>query len=39
VFKEMIIVTEPGRSMARTPKGTIVRKQVIKQYEKEIDEM
>lgn len=37
VFKEMIIVTNPGRPMARAPKGTPVRKLATKQYEKEIE--
>lgn len=37
IFKEMIIVTDPTRPMARTAKSTPVRKLVIQAYEKEIN--
>ncbi|EKM50750.1 uncharacterized protein PHACADRAFT_153004 [Phanerochaete carnosa HHB-10118-sp] len=37
IFKEMIIVTERGRPLPRTAKGTVIRKQALKAYENEIN--
>ncbi|KAF9265405.1 acetyl-CoA synthetase-like protein [Marasmius fiardii PR-910] len=37
IYKEMIIVTEEGRPLARTPKDTVIRKMSIKEYDGEID--
>ncbi|KAJ7052224.1 putative aminoadipate reductase [Mycena amicta] len=37
VYKEMILVTERGRPMARAPKGTVVKKATIQLYEGDID--
>ena len=37
IFKEMIIVTDPARPLPRAAKGTIVRKQALALYEKEIN--
>ena len=37
VFKEMILVTHPDKPLPRAGKGTIIRKQAIALYEKEID--
>jgi hypothetical protein len=39
LFKEMIIVTDPSRPLPRAAKGTIIRKQALALYEKEIDEL
>ncbi|EKM50758.1 uncharacterized protein PHACADRAFT_153008 [Phanerochaete carnosa HHB-10118-sp] len=39
IFKEMIIVTDRARPLPRTAKGTVVRKQALKAYEKEIDSL
>ncbi|EKM48543.1 uncharacterized protein PHACADRAFT_214756 [Phanerochaete carnosa HHB-10118-sp] len=39
IFKEMIIVTERARPLPRTAKGTIIRKQALKTYEKEINNL
>ncbi|KII90242.1 hypothetical protein PLICRDRAFT_40443 [Plicaturopsis crispa FD-325 SS-3] len=36
IFKEMIIVTTPGKPLPRTPKGTVQRKIALKEYESEI---
>ncbi|KAJ7615673.1 putative aminoadipate reductase [Mycena polygramma] len=39
IYKEMILLTHPGRPMARTPKGTVVKKSTIASYEQEIEEL
>ena len=37
IFKEMILVAAPDKPLARTPKGTIMRKMCLKMYEGEIE--
>lgn len=37
IFKEMLIVTDPARPLPRAAKGTIVRKQALALYEREIN--
>lgn len=39
IFKEMILVTDPAKPMARAGKGTVIRKMVLAAYEKEIEEL
>lgn len=39
IFKEMILVTEPGNPLPRAPKGTIIRKQATALYADEIDRL
>ncbi|EKM50749.1 uncharacterized protein PHACADRAFT_213638 [Phanerochaete carnosa HHB-10118-sp] len=39
IFKEMIIVTDRARPLPRTAKGTVIRKQALKTYEKEINSL
>ncbi|GJE90357.1 acetyl-CoA synthetase-like protein [Phanerochaete sordida] len=39
IFKEMIIVTDSARPLPRAAKGTIVRKQALALYEKEINDL
>ncbi|KAJ6487136.1 putative aminoadipate reductase [Mycena vitilis] len=39
IYKEMILLTQPGKPMARTPKGTVIKKSTIASYEKEIEEL
>ncbi|TCD69319.1 putative NRPS-like protein biosynthetic cluster [Steccherinum ochraceum] len=39
IFKEMIIVTDPGKPMGRAGKGTVQRKHTLKNYEKEINQL
>ncbi|KAJ7488848.1 putative aminoadipate reductase [Mycena latifolia] len=37
IYKEMILVTEPGKPMARAPKGTVNKKATIALYTEEIE--
>lgn len=39
IFKEMIIVTDPARPLPRAGKGTVMRKQALQVYGKDIDEL
>ena len=39
IFKEMIIVTEPDRPLPRAGKGTVIRKQALEVYEKEVNDL
>ncbi|CAL1703617.1 unnamed protein product [Somion occarium] len=39
IFKEMIIVTDPARPMARAGKGTVQRKIVLREYANEIEKL
>ncbi|KAJ6594686.1 acetyl-CoA synthetase-like protein [Mycena capillaripes] len=39
IYKEMILVTKPGRPMVRAPKGTVIKKATIALYNQEIDEL
>ncbi|KAF7347156.1 Acetyl-CoA synthetase-like protein [Mycena venus] len=39
IYKEMILVTEPGRPMVRAPKGTVIKKATIASYTQDIDEL
>ncbi|KIK67018.1 hypothetical protein GYMLUDRAFT_37049 [Collybiopsis luxurians FD-317 M1] len=39
VYKEMILITSPGKPLPRAAKGTVMRKATYKEYEKEIDEL
>ncbi|KAK7041553.1 hypothetical protein VNI00_009140 [Paramarasmius palmivorus] len=39
IYKEMIITTSSDRPLPRTAKDTVIRKQALKMYEKEIDEL
>ncbi|KAK7017974.1 hypothetical protein VNI00_018486 [Paramarasmius palmivorus] len=39
IYKEMIITTSPDRPLPRTPKDTLIRKQALKVYEQDIDEL
>ncbi|TCD65176.1 putative NRPS-like protein biosynthetic cluster [Steccherinum ochraceum] len=39
IFKEMIIVTDPSKPMPRAGKGTVQRKQTLKVYAKEVDQL
>ncbi|KAJ3555779.1 hypothetical protein NM688_g2383 [Phlebia brevispora] len=39
IFKEMIIVTPPSRALPRPAKGTIARKQAVKEFEDEIQNL
>jgi len=39
IVKEMVIAAAPGRPFAYTPKGTIQRQTILKEYESEIDEV
>ncbi|KAF9223046.1 acetyl-CoA synthetase-like protein [Gyrodon lividus] len=37
IFKEMILITDQGKPILRTPKGTVQKKATVKTYESEID--
>ncbi|KAJ7636839.1 acetyl-CoA synthetase-like protein [Roridomyces roridus] len=37
IYKEMILVSQPGKPMVRSPKGTVVRKSTLALYNAEID--
>ncbi|EEB97205.1 hypothetical protein MPER_03523 [Moniliophthora perniciosa FA553] len=39
IYKEMIIITLSDRPLPRTPKDTVIRKQALKVYEQDIDEL
>ncbi|KAJ6487165.1 putative aminoadipate reductase [Mycena vitilis] len=39
IYREMVLLTRPGRPMARTPKGTVIKKLTITSYEQEIEEL
>ncbi|KAF7293887.1 Acetyl-CoA synthetase-like protein [Mycena chlorophos] len=39
VYKEMILVTSPGKMMVRAPKGTVVKKATLALYEEDIAEL
>ncbi|EKM50221.1 uncharacterized protein PHACADRAFT_153694 [Phanerochaete carnosa HHB-10118-sp] len=39
IFKEMVIITDPARPLPRAAKGTIVRKQALAVYEREINNL
>ena len=39
IFKEMIIVTDPDKPLPRAGKGTIIRKQALTVYDKEIEKL
>lgn len=39
IFKEMILVTVPGKPLPRAGKGTIIRKQAMALYADEIDRL
>ncbi|KAF7347147.1 Acetyl-CoA synthetase-like protein [Mycena venus] len=39
IYKEMILVTEPGRPMARAPKGTVIKKSTVALYKQDIEEL
>lgn len=39
IFKEMIIVTHPDKPMGRAGKGTVLRKQTLGNYAKEIEQL
>ncbi|ESK84561.1 nonribosomal peptide synthetase [Moniliophthora roreri MCA 2997] len=39
IYKEMIIITSSDRPLPRTPKDTVIRKQALKVYEQDIDEL
>ena len=39
LFKEMIIVTDPSKPLARAGKGTVIRKVSLSLYEKEIGDL
>ena len=39
IFKEMIIVTDPAKPMARAGKGTVQRKGVLAAYADEIERL
>lgn len=39
IFKEMIIIADEARPFPRAAKGTIVRKQTLALYQKEIDDL
>ncbi|KAJ6578491.1 acetyl-CoA synthetase-like protein [Mycena capillaripes] len=39
IFKEMIIVTQPGRPMVRAPKGTVIKKSTVALYQQEIEDL
>ena len=39
IFKEMIIVTPPSKPLPRPAKGTVARKQAIREFAKEIDKL
>lgn len=39
IFKEMIIVSDPAKPMARSGKGTVQRKAVISTYADEIEKL
>lgn len=39
LFKEMIIVTDPAKPLPRAAKGTVIRKQAIGLYGKEIADL
>ncbi|KAG6328202.1 hypothetical protein ID866_10887, partial [Astraeus odoratus] len=37
IFKELILVTAPGKPMIRTGKGSVMKKATLRLYEQEID--
>ncbi|KAJ7916044.1 putative aminoadipate reductase [Mycena leptocephala] len=39
IYKEMILVTQPGRPMVRVPKGTVIKKRTIALYKQEIEKL
>ncbi|KAF7340998.1 Acetyl-CoA synthetase-like protein [Mycena sanguinolenta] len=39
IYKEMILVTQPGKPLLRASKGTLLRKQSLILYEQEIEEL
>ncbi|KAJ7277843.1 male sterility protein-domain-containing protein [Mycena rebaudengoi] len=39
IYKEMILVTGPGRPMVRAPKGTVINKSTIALYKQDIEEL
>ncbi|KAJ7656957.1 putative aminoadipate reductase [Mycena polygramma] len=39
IYKEMILLTEPGKPMVRAPKGTVIKKPTVALYEQEIEEL
>ncbi|KIK64025.1 hypothetical protein GYMLUDRAFT_241246 [Collybiopsis luxurians FD-317 M1] len=39
IYKEMILVTSPEKPLARAPKGTVMRKAAIRDYEHEINQI
>ncbi|KAJ6449036.1 hypothetical protein C8R47DRAFT_1265595 [Mycena vitilis] len=39
IYKEMILLTRPGRPMVRAPKGTVIKKSTIASYKLEIEEL
>ncbi|KAJ7633420.1 acetyl-CoA synthetase-like protein [Mycena polygramma] len=39
IYKEMILVTKPGKPMIRAPKGTVIKKATVTLYGQEIEEL
>ncbi|KAF8215632.1 putative nonribosomal peptide synthetase [Mycena galopus ATCC 62051] len=39
IYKEMILVTQPGKPMVRAPKGTVIKKPTIISYKQEIEDL
>ncbi|KAF8215590.1 acetyl-CoA synthetase-like protein [Mycena galopus ATCC 62051] len=39
IYKEMILVTQPGKPMVRAPKGTVIKKPTIVSYKQEIEDL
>lgn len=39
IFKELIILTDQAKPLARAPKGTVVRKMVMAAYSDEVDRL
>ncbi|KAJ7656834.1 putative aminoadipate reductase, partial [Mycena polygramma] len=39
IYKEMVLVTHPGRPMIRVPKGTVIKKSTIALYKQEIEQL
>lgn len=39
IYKEMVLITTPGKSLPRTGKGTVMRKLALQLYQSEIDNM
>ncbi|KAJ6514511.1 hypothetical protein C8R47DRAFT_962145, partial [Mycena vitilis] len=39
IYKEMVLVTHPGRPMVRAAKGTVIKKATIASYQQEIEQL